>query len=447
MIAVVVFTMCVGVCAGQMTGSYHDYASLSSTLNSLAADTCPTIARVFSVGTSVLGKELYGLRLTRSPSLGEDSSLPAVRLAGNMHGDETVGREFLLGFAKYLCTNYGTDVHVTWLVDHTQIYLIPSLNPDGFAATTRENANGIDLNRDYPSRFSSKEQAVDTEGRQAETIAMMDWSAGRTFALAANYHGGAVVASYPWDGNAQGANVDTPTPDNDLFVHLATVYAQASPRMQGPEAEVDGGVTNGADWYSLIGSLQDWTVVARGVPEITLEVSRTKTPPGPSLPDYWADNYVAAMQYVFQAQLAVAGRVVAAEDGSPLAGAECILDSRPDGLVSRASPVSGRFWRLALPGEYSVTCSAPGRTAISKDVSVAAYTLAEPPTTAQIFDALVTFSLPKSAEEPEESGLGATIDSDSAVSIWVGLLLFVELAMASAAVLFACINSCGGCRK
>merc|ERR1711916_114520 len=159
------------------------------------------------------------------------------------------------------------------------------------------------------------------------------------------------------------------------------------------------------------------------------EVSRTKTPPGPSLADYWADNYVAA------------------EDGSPLAGAECILDSRPDGLVSRASPVSGRFWRLALPGEYSVTCSAPGRTAISKDVTVAAYTLAEPPTTAQILDALVTFSLPKSAEEPEESGLGATIDGDSAVSIWVGLLLFVELAMASAAVLFACINSCGGCRK
>jgi carboxypeptidase D len=64
----------------------------------------------------------------------------------------------------------------------------------------RFNARGIDLNRDFPDRFDQKliEKLYKPE-RQPETLAMMDWVKSNPFVLSANLHGGAVVASYPYD--------------------------------------------------------------------------------------------------------------------------------------------------------------------------------------------------------------------------------------------------------
>ena len=46
---------------------------------------------------------------------------PMVKYVGNMHGDETVGREILLALAEYLVKNYGTVDRVTELLDSTEV--------------------------------------------------------------------------------------------------------------------------------------------------------------------------------------------------------------------------------------------------------------------------------------------------------------------------------------
>ena len=50
-----------------------------------------------------------------------------VKYVGNMHGDETVGREVLLALAEYLVKNYGVVERVTDLLDSTEVGQLPAL--------------------------------------------------------------------------------------------------------------------------------------------------------------------------------------------------------------------------------------------------------------------------------------------------------------------------------
>lgn len=92
----------------------------------------PGKVEVLSAGKSVEGRELYVLHLNtnvRKRAL----LMPMVKYVANMHGDETVGRQLLVYLAEYLLTNYGQLDEVTRLMNTTDIYLMPSMNPDGYA--------------------------------------------------------------------------------------------------------------------------------------------------------------------------------------------------------------------------------------------------------------------------------------------------------------------------
>ena len=54
------------------------------------------------------------------------------KYVGNMHGDETVGRQVLIYLAQYLVNEYGSNPRVTRLLDTTEIYILPTMNPDGY---------------------------------------------------------------------------------------------------------------------------------------------------------------------------------------------------------------------------------------------------------------------------------------------------------------------------
>lgn len=66
----------------------------------------------------------------------------------------------------------------------------------------RNNAAGKDLNRDFPDRFEGKMiHRLKFAAKQPETVAVMQWVQSNPFVLSANLHGGAVVASYPFDNS------------------------------------------------------------------------------------------------------------------------------------------------------------------------------------------------------------------------------------------------------
>ena len=95
----------------------------------------------------------------------------------------------LIYLVDHLLYNYERDNTIKQLVQKTDIFIMPSLNPDGYKLARRENANGYDLNRNFPDSWFS------VSPTQPETKAMMHFSNLHNFVLSSTLHGGALVAN------------------------------------------------------------------------------------------------------------------------------------------------------------------------------------------------------------------------------------------------------------
>ncbi|NIR95680.1 MAG: hypothetical protein GWO08_19175, partial [Gammaproteobacteria bacterium] len=235
----------------------------------------------------------------------------------------------------------------------------PLANPDGMyrADTTvsnpwRGNANGVDLNRDFPDRISDP---INTPiGREPETQAMMALAAAHNFNLSANFHGGAQVANYPWDNGAPSGSYSA-CPDDAWFIDVATDYASTNNDLLN--GGFTNGITNGCDWYAIFGGRQDWIYYWHGGRELTIELWNTKFPPGSVLPQRWANNRESFLSHMEQTFKGVRGIVSDVNSGNPL-WAQIDVDGYAEVPVF-TDPDVGDFHRMLLPGNYTLYVRAP----------------------------------------------------------------------------------------
>ena len=101
---------------------------------------------------SEIGKSMHG-RAIRSVRFG--SGPTTVLLWSQMHGDESTATMSLADIFSYLAAK-GEDPLRTRLAEKLTVHFIPMLNPDGAEVFRRQNAAGIDINRDA-RRLSSPE--------------------------------------------------------------------------------------------------------------------------------------------------------------------------------------------------------------------------------------------------------------------------------------------------
>jgi len=276
---------------------------------------------------------------------------------------------------ELLLSNYQKDdsalsKRVTKLVDTVDIYIVPTMNPDGFERGTRSNANNKDLNRDFPDQYNSNHN--DANGRQPETAAIMSFVQAHHFVLSANFHGGSVVANYPWDGNKNyRSGVYTACPDDAVFKQVAAVYADKHTTMRDAwEFRHNHGITNGAAWYVLYGGMQDWNYLYNGVMEITVELSEDKYPPARDLAAYWDQNRESMLAYMeLVNQIGVRGVVVDAATGAPL-DATIIVEEINHPV--KTDPANGDYYRLLAAGSYTVKASAVGYNSQSTSIVIPA---------------------------------------------------------------------------
>ncbi|XP_034556524.1 carboxypeptidase D isoform X1 [Notolabrus celidotus] len=417
--------------------AYYNYVDLTGRLQSLA-NSYPGIAALSSIGQSLEGRELWVMRITQDPNT-DAPWKPKFKYVGNMHGDETVSRQVLVYLVEYLLTTYGEDPRITELVNNTDIYIMPSMNPDGFEKSKegdcngdnggRSNAKGVDLNRSFPDQYDNKK--TDPESIP-EVMAVIRWIQEKKFVLSGNLHGGTVVASYPFDDSPfhQREGFYSKSADDGLFRHLASVYAQHHPVMktghpncpQESNESFQDGIVNGAWWYDVNGGMQDYNYIHGNCLEITMELSCCKYPPAAELQGEWDMNRESLLAYIEQIHIGVRGYVKEAVNGSALANAGIVVEGILHNLTTGEY---GEFYRLLLPGTYNITAVAPGYTAMTvsgvqvlegKAVELN-FTLAPAVSEAAGSTTMSTTSALPSTKDPNTSTITTTINTSTSTQI------------------------------
>ncbi|CAN8235503.1 unnamed protein product [Cochlearia groenlandica] len=315
---------------------------------------CSKISRLYSIGKSVNGFPLWVIEISDRP--GEIEAEPAFKYIGNVHGDEPVGRELLLRLANWICDNYGKNPLAKMIVEDVHLHILPSLNPDGFSVRKRNNANNVDLNRDFPDQFFPVNE--DLSLRQPETTATMTWLRDIQFTASATLHGGALVANFPWDGTEDKRKYYYGCPDDETFRFLARIYSK-SHRNMSLSQEFPEGITNGASWYPIYGGMQDWNYIHGGCFELTLEISDNKWPRASELPTIWEYNKMSMLNLVASlVKTGVHGRIFSVDKGKPLPG---LVVVKGINYTVKAHQAYANYHRLLTPGQkYEVTASSPG---------------------------------------------------------------------------------------
>jgi murein tripeptide amidase MpaA len=95
------------------------------------SDEYPVLSKLYSIGKSIQGRELWLLELTNRET-GEPDSKPGYYIDSVTHPEEVSGAMVATYIAWYFLSEYGTDNMVTQLIDSQTVYILPLVNPDGY---------------------------------------------------------------------------------------------------------------------------------------------------------------------------------------------------------------------------------------------------------------------------------------------------------------------------
>ncbi len=261
---------------------YHSNDELGKATERVAKNAGET-ANIEEVGRTVEGQPIHAVHLTRV-----EDDRPQVLLTGNVHGTEVIGSEVALAVLERLCA-LELDGAAADLLDLADVTVIPAVNLDsrGIAVDAflegkwrckapRGNANGVDLNRNFPFPKGAKDVWYPLSGT---TITWMPWYRGpeplsepearavaelteqRGFAAAINLHSVSRLFLYPYCYSHK-----EPV-DLALFKSMGQAYI-------GAQTIHPYKMKQSRSWYAILGDLDDYLYDAFGTLSVTVELSK-----------------------------------------------------------------------------------------------------------------------------------------------------------------------------
>ncbi|MEL6251555.1 MAG: M14 family zinc carboxypeptidase [Bacteroidota bacterium] len=321
----------------------------------------PSICKIDTITQLNSGRRILVAHIGDNLDVDEDE--PEFLYTSTMHGDETTGYNLSLHLIAYLLCNYGADPEITNLINEVDIWINPLANPNGayaggnntVAGATRANANGFDLNRNYPDP-DPNDGPRPGGTQQEETTAFIDFAAERDFNISANMHGGVEVANYPWDTYGRRHA------DDNWWIYVCRDYADTvqSNSPSGVFNDFNNGITNGSDWFFISGGRQDYMNSFEYCREFTLELTDAKNPPSSTMETFWDYHQAALINYMEEALNGLRGIVTDSISGEPLA-ARVFIDGydRDSSHVYSHKPI-GNYHRYLFAGTYNLSFTAEG---------------------------------------------------------------------------------------
>ncbi len=271
--------------------SFDEPGGIEDQIRAIASDPKNrSFVQLVDLGDSHQGRDILALRLTQGAGV-PVGSRPAVVYQATTHAREWISTEVDMRLLQWFINeNQANNREVRKLLQTTELWFIPVLNPDGYQYTfdvdrlwrknLRDNnddgeitaGDGVDLNRNYPEHWnydeegSSSEFASETyrgpepfsEPETQANNALFDMLPELRFAV--SYHSFGQLLLY-----SQGWQVQTPSADDPIYVALTGT--DDNPAVEG----FDPGV--GADLYTTNGEFTDWAHGVRDVLAWTPELS------------------------------------------------------------------------------------------------------------------------------------------------------------------------------
>lgn len=272
-------------------GGYHTYDEMIEVL----ADMHEKYPNLITAIDKVDGiktwedNDIIWLKVSDNPNVDEDE--PEALYTALHHAREPNSLSQMIFYLWYLLENYETDDQVRYLVDNTEMYFMPCLNPDGYKYNEltdpegggfwRKNRRpdldpervGVDLNRNYgffwgfddfgssPNMNSSVYRGPEAFS-EPETQAVRAFCMQHNFQIALNYHTHGNLLIHPWAYN------DLPTEEDSLFKTMGRSMTQENDFVLGTVTETVGYVANGGSDDYLYGEEADKDKIYAYTPEV-----------------------------------------------------------------------------------------------------------------------------------------------------------------------------------
>ena len=269
----------------------------------LQVESHPRIAELVVIGHTVRGQDIVAVRVTKHPHHVREGSRPTTVYTGAQHAREWITPEMVRRLLDLVLDGYGVDPEITKLVNTTEMWFVPVVNPDGYDHTfttdrlwrknLRDNngdgiitpGDGVDLNRNMPTRWgydnegSSPDPASETyrgpsPGSEPESRAMDQLFARITPEFFVNYHSAAELLLY-----GIGWQVATPGPDDIVYEALAG--DDANPAVPGYDPDIS------AELYTTNGDIDTHMQEAHGTLGFTPEMSTCEAASDSDPNDEW----------------------------------------------------------------------------------------------------------------------------------------------------------------
>ncbi len=216
--------------------------------------------------TTSEGRNIYFVKISDNPTVDENE--PEILFTAVHHAREPASMQQLIFYMWYLLENYATNTEVQELVNNTQQFFVPIVNPDGYRYNETLDPNngnywrknrrplgggnfGVDNNRNY-SWYWGTSGVSGPNGEtypgtnpfsEPENQAIKYLCENNDFTMAINNHSYSELLLYPF-----GYAVNTPTPENQLFIDMSALMVAKN------------GYANiiSADLYPAAGDSDDW---------------------------------------------------------------------------------------------------------------------------------------------------------------------------------------------